>query len=534
MPSKIGPEEGGIVIKFGGGLSTRAPEDEIGEREAAGGQNFLLDVENAELVNRKPFDLVATAPNAGSINGGGSFKQADGTVLAFIQAGDTVYNFDGTSFDASPILDTVNANAKLRGHWRTHAWTLDDKVIVTDLSLNEVVKDWDGTTWADITFTDQSGAGFGNFFAKYVNVNNDRAIYSNVTTATATPHLIVGAAIEDHDQITVTNRPSSSISTADPFYLTAPDLKPINGHVEAFGTTVFSTESGQLFKLDGNSSQDFSIDTFYAGSAAQGDESLAYIGNDIVYGRGGRVESLTDTEKFGDSEADDLTLKVQDQIETYTGWTNIYNSRLNRVYLFPTGQSEVWAFQTGMRGSGVSQWMRWKTEHALAFQPTFVMSMLDPSDSLEYVFMGDSSGNVYRLEGSGTSGDGGTSNIDVQWLSKLFVAEMDAKTHEIEGWIKYRKSTDAATVTLQLEYAGENVYDEAIVVEIPAETSDYHYNNNIYYNNDAYYGQANIGRLTRQIINIPGGSNEFQLRVVVNGTGNFNINEVGLRMAAAS
>jgi len=534
MASRIGPAEGGIVIKFGGGLSTRAPEDEIGEREAADGQNFLLDVQNAELVNRKPFDLVATAPNAGSINGGGSFRQSDGTVKAFIQAGDTVYEFDGTSFDASPTLDAVNANAKLRGHWRTHAWTLDDKVIITDLSLNEVVKDWDGTTWADTTFTDQSGAGFGNFFAKYVNVNNDRAIYSNVTTASATPHLIVGSALENYDQITVTNRPSSALSTADPFFITAPDLKPINGHVQAFGTTIFSTESGELFKLNGSNAEDFNIDSFYAGSAAQGDESLAYIGNDIIYGRGGRVESLRDTERFGDSEADDLTLEIQDQIESYTGWTSVYNSRLNRVYLFPTGQSEVWAFQTGMRGSGVSPWMRWKTQHALAFQPTFVMSMLDPSDSLEYVFMGDSSGNVFRLEGSGTSGDGGSANIETEWLSKLFVAELDAKTHDIEGWIKYRKSSDAASVTLQLEYAGERIYDQAIVVDIPATASNAHYNNSKYYNNDEHYGVANIGRLARQIINIPGGSNEFQLRVVVEGTGNFNINEVGLRMKAVS
>lgn len=534
MVSRVQSTEGDVVIKFGGGLSTRAPEDEIGDREAAGGQNFLLDVRNAELVNRKPFDLVTTAPNDSSINGGGSFKQSDGTVKAFFQAGNTVYEFDGSSLDASPVLDTVNANAKLRAHWRTHAWTLDDKVIITDLSLNEVIKDWDGTTWADTTFTDQSGAGFGNFFSKYVSVNNDRAVYSNVKTNTATPHLIVGSELEDYDQITVTNRPSSAQATSDPFFITSPDLKPINGHVEAFGTTIFSTESGQLFNLSGSSAQDFSIDTFYAGSAAQGDESLAYIGNDIVYGRAGRVESLRDTERFGDSEADDLTLEIQDQIESYTGWTSVYNSRLNRVYLFPTGQSEVWAFQTGMRGSGVSPWMRWRTQHPLAFQPTFVMSMLDPSDSLEYVFMGDSSGNIFRLEGTGTSGDGGTSNIEVQWLSKLFTAQLDAQVHEIEGWIKYRKSSDAASVTLQLEYAGERVYDQPIIVVIPASTSGVHYSNSKYYNNSEHYGIANIGRLTRQLIRIPGGSNEFQLRVVVEGTGSFNINEVGLRMKAAS
>ena len=533
MVQKIGPEETSVIVKFGGGLNTRPPEDEINDREAAGGQNFLLDVKNSELRNRKPFDLVATAPNAGSILGGGSYVNSSGVVKAFIQAGDTVYDFDGTAFDASPILDTVNANAQLRGHWRTHSWTLDDKVLVTDLSLNEVVKEWDGTTWQDVTFTDQSGAGFGNFFAKYLSVSNERAVFSNIKDASATPHMVVGAKRGAFTQITVTNRPSSAIALDDPFFLLSPDLKPINGHVEAFGTTLISTEAGELFNLTGSDSQDFAFGSFYPGSAGRGEESLLYIGNDVIYGRPGRIESARDTDRFGDSEADDITLDVADQIKGYNSWTSVYNSRLNRVYLFPSGQSEVWVFQTGMRGGETSPWMKFVTNHALAFQPTFVQSMLDPSDGLEYIFMGDSSGNVYRMEGTGASGDGGSSTITTEWLSKLFTAPFDSEIYDIEGWIKYRRGA-AFQVAIQLEYAGENIFDSAITVDVPANVGTDFYTGSKYYTNSVYYGSSFTDRLVRQQITIPGGSNEFQVRVTVDDVDDFTINEIGLRFRAAS
>lgn len=532
MVRKIGPEELALKLKFGGGLSTRTPEDEIEDREAADGQNFILDALNSELQNRPPFDLVATAPNSGSIDGGGSLLKSDGTVKAFFQAGDKVYDFDGSSFDAT-ALDTVSTNAKLRGHWRTHNWTLDDKVIVTDLALAEVVKEWDGTTWQDVSFTDENQAAFGNFFAKYCSIANERAIFSNIKDAAASPHLIVGSKRSDYTEITVTDRPSSSLGLDDPFFLLAPDLKPINGHVEAFGTTVISTEKGRLFNLTGSGSTDFAFRDFYAGSAAAGNESMEYIGNDIIYGRPGRIESVRDTDRFGDTEADDLTREILDQIKTYTGWTTVYNSRLNRVYIFPEGESEVWVFQTAMRGSGMSPWMRWVTDHALAFQPTFVASMLNPADGLEYVYMGDSSGNVYRLEGEGTSGDGGSASIETEFLSKLYSMPSDAKAFDLSGYVKYRKGAEVQ-MTLTFEYSGENVMDKSVTVTLPASQGGAHYSNSQYYSNGEYYGRAFERRLSRQKFVPPGTSTEFQVRVSVNSTAAFKLNEIGLRMRAAS
>lgn len=412
MVERVGPKDVDIVIKFGGGLHTRAPEDEIGDREAADGVNFDLDAENSDLRPRPPFDLLGTAPNAGSIRGGGSFRKADGTVKAFFQAGNTVYDWDGDSFTASPVLDTVNANAKLRGHWRSHSWDLDALLIVTDLALLEPVMEWNGGTgasdWIDVAFRSSPSTAFGSaVHAKYASVSDERLFLYNIKNgSTNLPHMIVGSQRSDYEEISVSNRPASSLGEADPFFLLTPDLRSINGAVEALGARVVSTNHGRAFNIEGASAKDFAIKEFYPGSAASGDESLAYIGNDIIYGRQGRIESVRDTDRFGDTEADDLTKAVLDQVKGFTSWTTVYNSRLNRVYLFPGNGSEVWVFDTVTRDGEQSPWMRWRTSHPLAFQPTFVMSMLDPLDGLEYVFMGDASGNVYRLEGTGSFGDG--------------------------------------------------------------------------------------------------------------------------------
>jgi hypothetical protein len=536
MVARLQPKDFDLTIKFGGGLHTRASEDEIDPREAAAGANFLLDLENRELRNRPPFDLIGQVPNAAEIRGGGSLLKSDGTVSTLIQAGANVYEWGGgTGFTK---VGTVVSTAKLRGHWRSQNWQLDDKLLLTDLSLVEVVKEWDGTTFQSVAFTNgtggASGVAFGTFYAKYLSVSNERAIFSHVRDPGATTrHMIVGSKRGDYTEISSSQRPASSLSEEDPFFLLSPDLRPINGHVEAFGTTVISTEKGQLFNLSGSSAKDFSFADFYPGSAASGEEATAYIGNDIIYGRQGRIESVTDTQRFGDTESDDLTSGIADQIENYTGWVLAYNSRLNRVYLFPDEISECWVFNTAMRGGDLSPWMRWTTEHALAFQPTFVMSMLDPSDGLEYVLMGDSTGHLYRLEGSGTSGDGGQNSILVEWLTKLFAAPMDAEVYQLEGYIKYRKNL-AATVTMTFEYSGVAAFDEAVTINIPALSGAAHFGGDYWFGGDVYFGVAFERRLIRQRFQVPGQASDFQMRIGVEGVNAFDINEIGLRFRAAS
>lgn len=534
MAAKVESKDYDVTIRFGGGLHTRASEDEIDPREAADGANFLLDLENRELRNRKPFDLVGQVPNGAEIRGGATLLKSDGTVSTLIQAGAAIYEWDGA--DGFTKVGTVNANARLRGHWRSHNWTLDDKVLITDLALAEVVKEWNGTTFQSVSFKNgsSSGASFGSFYAKYLGISDERAVFSNVRDGSGfLPHLMVGSKRSDYETISVADRPASSLGEDDPFYLPMPDLKPINGHCDAFGTTVISTNQGKLFNLSGKSAKDFSFDDFYPGSAASGEESVEYIGNDIIYGRRGRIESVRDTDRFGDSEADDLTAGIADQIENYTGWRIIYNTRLNRAYLFPEGVSEVWVYNIAMRGGKLSPWMRWTTKHELAFMPTFVMSMLDPSDGLEYVMMGDDGGNLYRLEGRGASGDGGAADIALEWQTKLFSAPLDTEINHVEGFIKYRKNV-AATVRLIFEFAGQTATNESITIDIPAITDVAHWGGDHWFGGDVYFGAKFENRLLRQRFFPPGQGGDLQVRVQVEGVTDVDINEILLRFKAAS
>lgn len=538
-----GQSEPELVLKFGGGLHTRASEDEIDPREAKDGQNVQLDPDNRELRNRDPYDLVGTTPNGAEVRGFATLKKADGTTHFLVQAGTAVYDWDGTNFVQKA---TVSATARLRGRKEAN-WILEDKVLITDLALSQPVMEYDGTTLSNTTFNLP-----GAFVAKYCYVAAERAQFGNViSNGVATPHVIVGSAREDYTTLTVTDRPASGLSPGDPWFLTTPDLKPINGMVQAFTSTdstgqgqdqrlVLSSENGVLSKINGANATNFEIAEFYPESGATGDESLRFIGNDIVYGRQGRIESVVATEAYGDVTTDDLSFFIADQIEAFSNWTTVYNFRNQRAYFFPENQSEVWVFFKELRDvrsqtGPASPWMRWTTQHSLAFQPTAVLNMFDPQDGLEYTFMGDASGNIYRLEGSGSSGDAGSANIQMEWLGRLFILPRQTQAHEFQGYIQYRANL-ANTVRIRFEYAGESVFNEEITIDLPAVDSQSgadHWSGNVFWGGDFFWNVPFAGRLTRRKFGIPGQANAIQPRIIVEGTNAIEINEIGIQFEAA-
>lgn len=525
MPTSVGPKDLSIVLSFGAGVHSRPSEADIDPSECALGINFDLDPDNREFKNRKPFDLLGTATNAASINGFVNLQKSDGTITMLVQAGNTVYKWDGTSFTSK---GTVNAASKLRGPLSQN-WQLGDKVIITDIALQDVVMEWDGTTLSDVSFlSDPSTAHTGTFKARYCTISNERAMFANVEdNGTDFPHLIVGSQRGDYQTISVANRPSSSLSEADAFFLIQPDYKYINGLVHAFGQTVTSSRDGSMFHLTGDSAKDFGFSELYPGSGASGDEAVTYVGNDVAYGRAGRIESLMSTDTYGDVEVDDISLGIFDLIENFNNWTIVYNSRKQRVYCFSAGTSQLWVLHKSLLSSGKSPWSKWTTDHSMGFGITAMMSMLDPVDGLEYVYFGDANGNLYRMEGSGSSGDGGTNLITSERLSSLIMAPIDSQAYGLEGWIKYRAGS-SGTVTLRFEYAGTNIFNEEIQIDIPSTTSGYYYGGSAYYNSGIGYGSLS-GRLTRQTFGVPGKGNEFQVKATVEGASDFTISEIGLR-----
>lgn len=523
--AKTFKEEGIFKLRFGGGLHSRASSEDIDPRECVDGRNFALDADNQQFRPRKPFDLIGTLPNAGDIRGAATLLKSDGTISTLVQSSNKVYEWDGlTGFTEKA---TVSSTAKLRGHLDSN-WQLDDKVIITDLALVDPVKEWDGTTFQNVTFTDEDGYNFGTFKARYCYVSNERAVFANVESNTVdTPHLIVGSKRGDYTNITIANRPASTANALDPFFLIQPDNKYINGIVEAFGLTVISSEQGSMYKLTGADSTDFQMDLLYTKGGASGDEAISLSNNDVVYGAPGRIKTLRGVQSFGDVESSDLSFWISDLVEEHSDWLVATNKRLERTYFHPIGEAEIYVLHHSLIGSQVSPWSLWTTNHSMSFNPSMMMSLLDPIDGLEYVFMGDSSGNFYRLEGSGASGDGGTTAINAYRLSRLFSAKSEGKLVDLEGYIRYRRQSDI-TATMKFEFSGEHIFKETITFTIPGPEYDAVYGTTAFYGTQYYYG-TDEGGIVRQPFKVPGSSNDFQVRITVEDVDDWTINEIGIR-----
>ena len=522
------PPDYRTALTFGGGLNSRRRVADVDINECVqGSENFDLDPQFRALIRRRPFDLVATAPNSESIQGFAQLVRVNGAVSTLVQAGGNVYSWDGDS--TFSLEGTVAASAKLRGP-REHNFTLSGWVIITDLAKLETVKKWDGTAFAE--FNHDLG---GDLIAKYCRIEDERAWLANIQTTTDTPHVVLASQIGNSEVLSASDRPSDSLGFDAPFFLIAPDLRPINGIEEAFGNVVFSTNRGRLFKLTGSDARDFNLQKFYQGSAVVGDEAIKNVGNDIALGLQGRIESLSGTERFGDVETDDLSSWIKPQVEDVTGWTIEYDRRLQKIYCFPNNQSSVYVAYKGVLADplsqGLSPWSKWTTEHPLEFRPTTVMALIDPISLQDAVYMGDSSGNIYRLDGSGAQ-DGGSSSITTTRRSGLFSIP-EGNTWDIRGYIEYRKLFPT-TVTIRILGGGVAVYEQEIMKQLPqAENIAVYGGPHWYGDQTSTYGVSFSARLHRQDFRIAGQASHFQVEIEITSDEDYDIEEVGIAFDAS-
>ena len=537
MGLAVASESEPIVVTFGGGINSRRRPADVDTNECVEGNDFDLDPELLSFKKRAAFDLIGTAPNAGEIRGFAQNINRAGTVTTVIQAGGVVYSWDhGTTF---ATVGTVSSSAQLRGP-QEQIDTLNERVYITDVNLQETVKTWDGTTFADFSHNLTAT----NFLARYCRVYDERAWFANVYSGIALPHMIVGSKLSDPNTLTIADRPSNVANPEDPFYLLTPDLRPINGLEEAFGSFLVSSRRGRLFNITGSTSFDYKIQKFYTGSAVSGPESIVNVGNDVALGLPGRIESLSGTINYGDVESDDLSLPIANDIKTITEWSSLnYDRRLRILYAFPSGRAAVYvAFKKLMDAqSQWSAWSKWTTGHVINFQPTCVIPLVHPVTKEDLIYMGDSSGRIYQLNGTGGL-DGGTTSVSAMRKTGLITGIPDGDVFDIEGYIKYRKQF-AATVTLTFEFAGEGIFDKSITINIPAGDGIDVYNgtgeNARYYgaadgdDHVAYYGRQFSDRIHRQRFGPPGLNAHFQLKTEVESQGAVDIQEIGFRLRAA-
>lgn len=401
------------VLTFEGGLNEQ-DNTLVNPSECVSGYNFELGSRDTHFKPRPAFDLAGTTTNAAQINGIVQLIKNDNSETTLIQSGTTVYSWDGqTTFTSKGT--TTSADTRHRGV----SWELGGYSVITDLAKLTVMKKWDGTTYGNLT----TGLGVA-LYAKYPLVHLGRVWLFNVKAGTDTPHLLVASAFENPESYDTSKRAQDSSFTTgnEAFYMTMPDLKPINGVALFYGTLIISTYKGSLWKLTGTDSTDFAIVPFYSGSASVGDEALANIGDDVTFMRNnGVIELLSSTEKFGDTKTDDISRWIQTTTSELSESIIVYDQSRQKVYYF-CGANKLLVLFKDMLNTNLSPWSVYRTSHSFAFQTETAVYIRQPGGTASsgwFVYVGDSSGNIYKMDGEG-SGDPSDTDIETYRKSKFF------------------------------------------------------------------------------------------------------------------
>lgn len=507
-------------ILFAGGLNENQNPDIL---EAKAGYNFELGFSQTKFIPRQPFALSGTATNGSSINGFAQLVKRNNTETTLVCAGVTVYQWDGTTFTSR---GTVTNGTLLRDTY----WSLGDYLVLTDLAKLTVVKTWDGTTFATLT----TGLGATNLFAKYGIVHRGRMWLFNVTATTDTPHMMVASAFETPTSYDIALRAKASSFTTgnEAFFMLTPDLKPINGVAVFQDQLIISTEDGRLFKLTGSDSRDYAWTDFYAGSSSVGNESIANIGNDVVYMRkGGTIESFVATQTFGDVRADDISKWIRATVADLAGAIICYDQSNQKVFFFVGGGKVLVLYKDLLQG-GLSPWTVYKTQHPSNFATSAAKYMRFPGTTGYTVFFGDASGRVFDMNGE-VSGDASTYNIVT--LRELRLTDkkdgMNYRARMLNGRVTYRRIGDCS-LTLFFDWPDEYNVSESIIVlkGPPAGDLAAYYSSSSYYNDIAYYnmGSAFANKISSRGFSPTGRSHGVTLGMQIDTKVRFQVDQIDL------
>jgi len=475
------------TLVFSGGLNEQDMAL-VSPEECIEGYNCELGFNQTSFRPRKPFDKMGTATNASDIRGIIQLVKNDGTETTLVQSADTVYDWDGAASFTSK--GTVASNSQLRGTF----WSLDEYTIITDLQKSTVVKKWDGSTLSTLT----TGIEPVDLYAKYGIVHLGRMWLFNVTAGTDTPHLMLGSALETPTDYDTTRRAADGTTTGlQSFYMTTPDLLPING-VELFqNILIISTEGGRLWKLTGSDASDFAWTPFYTASSAAGTETLRSIGNDVVYmKKDGVIESLVGTDRFGDVSANDLSKWIRSTTSGLSDAITVYDQSRQKVYFF-AGSNKLIVLFKDLLGSELSPWMLYKTDHASSFSTnaaTYIREAGGNAASDYYVYFGDDSGNVYRLDGTG-AGDNGDTDVEttrktgfIQRVQSEDGKEIRVKRDRLRGRVYYRRVSDD-TLIMDFEWADDFATNRCSIPLDGPDAGDTasHFNGSAYFGGSFYF-----------------------------------------------
>jgi hypothetical protein len=506
-------------LRFGGGIN-QLSDELVNPDECIEGENFLLDADSREFRPRPSFDLKGTCPNGANVDSIMQLVKRDNTETTLVKAGTLVYTWDGsTTF--TPVATVATAAL-----FRSSYWALDEVLCITDLNKQEVVKQWNGSSFATMT---HAAPGVTSLYAKYSAVWQGRLWLFNIKTdSTDLPHVILASEFENYDSFDTTKTPTSTTLTAGvAFFLTAPDLKAINGVAQFYDTLVVSTNEGRLFKITGTDSTNYAVEEFYSGSSAAGEELITNIGNDIIYVRkGGRVERLLATQNYGDTQADDVSRFIPDEVANLASGLVVYDQNEQRVCFF-VNNSILVVDKYIMETRDFSPWMKWTTQMTSNLDVTAAAYIKRPGTQNRSVYFGGPAGQIYDLNGIGSS-DAGSTLIKAYRKSKL-ISELPSYDNNMLGRITYRRRGEC---TLEMTWEWTDEYTDTTnavpLKDLITMVGTYFWGSSAtpsYWGGDTYWSTGGVQepRVSTVGFSAIGKSPSFFLTLSINSSVNFQI-----------
>jgi len=519
---------------FSGGLNEN-PIPSVFEA-SEGSYNFELSKDSYALRPRKPFDLKATAPNLQPVQGILQLVTRANSVTTLVQAGATVYNWDGASTFSS--VGTVTTSSQLRDCY----WSLGDYIIVTDIQKATAVKKWDGSSFSTLT----TGLA-GTLYARYGIEHRGRIWLFNVKEgSTDTPHLLVASEFEDPTSYDTTKRAAVSssgfVDGNEAFYMVTPDLRPINGVVLFQNQLVISTEAGRLYVLTGSDATDYAWQDFYVGSNAIGTESVVNIGNDVMYmKRGGNIDTLASTQNYGDVAADDVSRFIPNTVSGLTEAIAVYDQQNQKVFFFIGEKILVFFKNVAIDGvpittagekARLSPWSVYKTQIASAFD-TAAAKYCRLQGTTDYtVLFGGQAGQIYDLNGAG-SGDAGTTAVQVYRTTRLVDEEdgMNFMSSITQGTVQYRRIRPV-DLTVEFDYADEYSLTTATIPlkGVPVGDDAIYFGGSNYFGDSIYFSQGFTftRRISHQSFSVVGKGKGARLGVYAESIYDFQVDNIDL------
>ncbi len=502
------------------------------------GYNFDLALNQTSFVPRKAFDLAGTSPavsgtTSNATTGLMQLVKRDGTQTTLTVNGIRVFKWDGASTFTTE--GAVTAPALLRDTY----WSLGDYLVITDLNLNNAVQSWDGTTFGALT----TGLTY-TLKAKYAIVYLNRVWLFNINyNGTDYPHMVLASAFENPQSYDTSTRGGPTTvgggtfaTGLEAFYILTPDMKPINGVAVFQNNLIISTTEGRLWNLSGSNSLDFQFTDFFDNEPSVGTECLVNVGNDVIFvSRGGEINSLVATQAFGNVTPFSISKWLPVSTKNIVPTKIIYDVEHQKVLFFIGGKVLVLfkdlMLQPGAEGQK-SPWSVYITQASFAFTTNAVKYMYVPGSTNYSVFMGDASGNIYNLNGSGLT-DAGSYDITAYRRSRHIGTEVLASwpwvDENITGRIRYRRLTPVeATVVLEWDDEYNNGQTTVKLKGPPVNDTSPYWNDVAYWGDTVYWNDGfNFTGNTGEISIDPGGKGPgFYMGVSVTTNSTFEVQAI--------